>query len=173
MKRQVESGCRKRPKRDARKIVEPIGIRGYYRSLSGQGRGGNQEVVRSPRSPGSSRMSKQGGVCTGRFQVVILDWHRREDRLDEARPSWAVGAIGKLDPDEKLRHGDRCNGYVVLVTDDRVQIPTRPLDTHEDGGVEDQPFQGRSSTTRFARRARSSVVHEGSGLCFASRALTA
>lgn len=173
MIRRVLSGCGKRPQGNAREIGESTDVHGDHRALSSQGRGGDQKVVCSTWSPGSSCMGKQGGVCTGRLQIVVLDRQRRKDRLDEARPSLAMGAIGQLDPDEELCHGDRCNRHVVFVTDDRVELSARPLDTHDDGGVEDQPFQGRSSTMRFSRRTCNSVVHEGSGLCFASKAFTA
>lgn len=173
LRRRARSACGKRPKRHARKVGEPVGICRDHRPLSGQGRGRDHEVVRSTGSPGASRMGKQQGVCTGRLQVVVLDRQRREDRFDEARASWAMGSVGQLDADEKFRSGDRCDRHVVFVADDCVESPARPLDPDEDGRVEDQPFQDRSSTTRLSRRLRSSVVHEESGLCFASRSLTA
>lgn len=172
MSRQAASGCGKRPQRNAGKVIEPTSIRGDDRPLASQGGGGDQKVVRSTWSPSPSRMGQQGRVCPSRLQVVVLHRQRGEDRLDEARPPLAMGVIGQLDPDEELRHGDRRDRHVVFVADDRVQGSARPLDTYDDGGVEDQPFQGRSSTKRFSRSACNSVAHEGSGLCFASRAFT-
>jgi hypothetical protein len=166
------SGRRKRPQGDAGKIGEPAGICGHHDPSASQRCGGNQEVVGSTRAPRSPGVGEQRSMCARRLEVVVLDRQRGKDRIDEAGPALTMGGVGQFNPYQKFGRGDCGDRHVVFVADDRVETPARALDTHDDRGVEDQPFQGRSSTTRCSRSICSSVAHAGSALCFASSAFT-
>lgn len=96
-------------------------------------------------------------------EVVGLDRNSREDILDERTPALPALALGKLDADEQLGCGDRGDCDVVLVGDEGVERPSGALNRDEDGRVENQPFQGRSSMSSVARSSSSSDAHRRSG----------
>lgn len=54
-------------------------------------------------------------------KVVVLHWDRGEDGFDEPLPFIPTTAVGEFHPDQELGGGDRGDGDVVLVRDDRIK----------------------------------------------------
>jgi hypothetical protein len=74
-----------------------------------------------------------------------------------------MSSSGQIDPYEELRHGHGRDRDVVIVGDCVLQTPPTPLGRNEDGGVQDQSFQPRSSVSNIDPMAASSRSHLASG----------
>jgi hypothetical protein len=70
--------------------------------------------------------------------------------------------ICQLDTDQQLGDGDRSDGNVILVADQVVEPQLPAFAGDQDGRVQDQPGQFRSSSVTTPRSAASSSGHDGS-----------
>jgi hypothetical protein len=117
-------------------------------------------------------VGEQLGMGAGDLEVVVLDRDRSDDRVDQRLPTRPVGLVGQLDPHQQLGDGDRGDDDVVLVTDQVVEPDLPALAGDQDGRVEDQPVQFRSSSVTVPRSMASSSGHDGSAACSRRSCLT-
>jgi hypothetical protein len=108
-------------------------------------------------------MRQQPCMGPGDVEVIRLHRDRREDVFDEPCSPLLSLAVRELHPDEELRGGDRSEGDVVVVGDERIEGGRGALGSDQDGRVEDQSFQRRSSIASDARSSRSSDAQRRSG----------
>lgn len=111
------------------------------------------------RAPGAScavGVGKQSRVCSGNPQVVGLDRDAGEESLDERAAGGPASTIRELHANQQFRRRYRGDHDVVLVAHHLVDRRGRSLGRDQDGGVEDQPFQRRSSGLSAARSSASS-----------------
>ena len=123
----------------------------------------DQQVVSATGTARAPGICEQRCMRSRHTKVVRLDWNRHENVFDERAPSLSALASGELNTDQQFGGCDRRDHHVVFIVDDRVQRPRRALGRDEDGRVEYQPVQCRSSMARAARSSRSSAAHRRSG----------
>jgi hypothetical protein len=102
-------------------------------------------------------------VFAGDLEVVVLDWDRREQRLDVRPPLRTAACTSELDSKEELRHRDGSDRAFILVGNERADPHSVTLGTDEDGRIEDQSGQIGFSIVSKARVAAISCAHSRSG----------
>lgn len=110
-------------------------------------------------------MGEQDSVRSGHLKVIAFDRDGRQDRFDISLPGPPPASIGKFDTYEKLCCSDRGNRDVVFVADQVVEDLSVSLCSDENGRVQDQAVQRRSSAPTTARRSRSSFSQARSRAC--------
>jgi hypothetical protein len=83
--------------RDSGKFAEGRAVRGQDRPSCRSGGCGDHEVMRSPWSPFASHGDEKLRVGFGDIEVVINDWDRCDDVLDEVLPLKPRRTMRKLD----------------------------------------------------------------------------
>ena len=111
---------------------------------------------------GTPRLRQKPGMRGRRVEVVCLDWHSREDRFNERLPPPPAPRIRDLHSYEQLRCRDRRDRDVILIRDHSVEGRAAAFGGDQNGRVEDQAFQRRSSMRRPARSSASSLSQAGS-----------
>lgn len=154
-------------------VLEPECIGGEHDPLGADRGSGDDEVVGAARATGSTDVGQQPAVGSSGRQRVVLDPERREHLVHERFTSRAMSSSCELDPYQELRHGHGRDSDVVVVGDRVLQTPLTPFGRDEDGRIQDQSFQSRSSVSSIDRMAASSRSHLVSGRLPSSRSLTA
>ena len=93
------------------------------------------------------------------IDVIWFDGEDGEKGVDKALPRRSMPAGCECHTNEELGDGDCGDSHVVAIVDDVMKRLRSVLSSDQDRGVEDQPCQGRCSTTRAARTARRSAAH--------------
>ncbi len=152
-----------RPDRHPGEISERRRISRHDDSAGCKSGGRDDQVVRPAGSPLTSGGRQQEGVRPGDRQVVVDDRDVGRDVVDEALPSVSVSCGRKLYADKKLGDGDRGNGDVVLVADGLIDRGPGAFEIDEEGGVEEEPCQGRRSISSSSRTDATSRANAASG----------
>lgn len=126
-------------------------------------RRGDDQVMRTPGSPGAVGRSQETSVRPGDIEVVRLDRYHCEEIRQECLPSLPMGFAGELDAGKELSGCDGGHDDVVIGRNELGNRQPAALDLDQRGGIDDQSFQDRSSSSRPRRRARSSSAHAASG----------
>lgn len=88
---------------------------------------------------------------SGDIEVVAFHRDGRQDCFYVLLP-WATPSIvGEFNADEELCCGDCSDGDIVFVADQLIEYLSPSLRSYEDGRVQDQAVQCRSSTPTTAR----------------------
>jgi hypothetical protein len=109
-------------------------------------------------------MRQKVRVRAGGLEVVRFDGDGREQLFDECAARTLPTTIRELHSCEQLSRGDRRDRNIVLVGDDAVYRCARTFRRDDDGRIENQPFQRRSSGSTRPRTSASSSAQCGSGL---------
>jgi hypothetical protein len=104
---------------------------------------------------------EQLSVSVGHRQVVVDDWDRGSDVIDEVLALCAMPGVSELNADEKLRDGDGRHRYFVIIVDDLVESGSRPIGVNEECRVE-KKSQGRVSIASSSRTVATSREKPGS-----------
>ena len=94
--------------------------------------------------------------------VVVDDGDDVYDVVDEGLPVGAVEVIGEVDSDQQLGDGDGGDRGVVIIGDQVIEGRSRAVALDEEGGVEQEPAQGRCSISRSSRVEATSREKAGS-----------
>jgi hypothetical protein len=113
------------------------------------------------------------GVGFGDVEVVGEHGHTRHEVFEEGSPLGLLPASSEFDADPQLGDRDGGDGHVVLVSDEAVEVGTGAFGVDDEGGVEEESGQGRSSTSMSSRREASSRLQLGSAPWRRSTSLTA
>jgi len=135
------------PHRDVREVAERRGVGRDDRAVGGPGGGGDDEVVSSSGDALATDGHEQGGVGGGDIEVVAQDRNSRDDVVHERLTPGAASSSRQLDADAQFGHRDRGDGDVILVRNEIVEVIAGSLRIDEEGRVEEQPAQDRSSTS--------------------------
>src|SRR5215208_2469146 len=162
----------KEANRDLGQLVEPGGVGGDDGPGTGPGGGGDEEIMGAAGPSLPARVREQDGVDLGDLDVVGLDRDGRQQRLDKRPARRLAPSVRELDADHQLRDRHRCDRDVVFITDHRVVGGAGPLGGNQDGRVENQPFQRRTSGSSPERSSVSSRAHAASAGWLRKRSLT-
>ena len=124
-------------------------------------------------STGLSHRHEQLGVRARDFDVVADDRKRLDDVVEERLSRVPARTGGGFDADAELGDRDDCNGGLVVVGDQFVQVQGRSFGVDEDVGVQQEERQNRSSTVRSSRMACISLPQARSTRWRRSRAFAA
>lgn len=102
---------------------------------------GDQQIVRASSSTGAPDVCEESGMGARHLEVVGLDRQRVQYRLHECMARRSPPPVRQLNTDEEL--GRRYGRYddIVLVVYDLSDRCAPTFCGHEDGRIEDQPFQ--------------------------------
>ena len=87
----------------------------------------------------------------GNRLVVVDDRDDVDDVVHEGLPVGAVDVIGQVHSDQQLGDGDGGDRRVVVIGDQVIEGRSRAVSVDEEGGVEEEPAQGRCSISRSSR----------------------
>lgn len=142
--------------RDVRQIAEGGNVGCDDGAVGGLCGRSNDEIVSSSREAVSTDGDQQLSVGGSDLEVVAQDRDRGDDIVDERLAPGTGSPLGQHNADAEFGDGDRRDGHVVFVGDQLVELIASPLRVDEEGRVEKQPVQDRSSTSTSWRRATSS-----------------
>lgn len=144
------------PDGNVREITERPGVGRDHGAVRCLRSGGDDEIVSSSPDAFSADGNKQSGVGRGDVDVVAQDRNSGDDVVHERLAPGTVPALGQLNADAQFGHGDRRDGHFVVVGDQLIEVITGPFRIDQEGRVEEQPVQDRSSTSTSWRSATSS-----------------
>ena len=133
---------------DAGQVVESSGVRGDDCAVSGDGGRSDDQIVGASRAARPSGVGQEGRMCPRHIVVVVLDDDVGDEILDERQAAAASPLVGQLHADEELGCGDGGDDNVIVVSKEKIDIPLAALDGNENGRIENQAGQDRSSATR-------------------------
>jgi len=107
---------------------------------------------------GFTDRDQQFGVRASNCEVVADDRQAVDDVIEELAPRTSTLAGRELDSDAEFGDRDRCNGGLVVVTDQVVEIERCAFGLDEDAGVQQEQRQNRSSVVNWFRKATSSPL---------------
>ena len=114
--------------------------------------------------PLSTYGNQQACVRTSHLKVVVDDGDCFQDAVEKVASVLSGPAHGELDPDAQLCDSDRSDGHIVLVSDHPVEVVARALGVDQEGRVEYEATQDRSSIATSSRVAVRSSSQALSGL---------
>jgi hypothetical protein len=158
---------------NTRKVFEAAGVGGEHCAAGGDRGRGDEKVVSSAWPTCLADGRQQLGVVARDPEVVGQRRDGFQDSVEESLASGAARACDQVHPDQELggRHRRDCD--VVVVCDDLVEVRALSLGVDQEGGVEQQQAQGRSSSETARRTSLTSCVHSASIACSRSACLIA
>src|ERR1019366_10506061 len=116
--------------------------------------------------------NQQSSMIHSHVKVVGDHPDNLDDSVEKVATAAAGRALCELDAHGQLRNGDCSDGNVIFVADHPVEVATRAFGVDQEGGVEYEATQDRSSMATSSRVAMRSASHALSALRCRSRALT-
>jgi hypothetical protein len=144
---------------DTWKVLETLRVGGEDRAAGSQCGRGDDEVVGAA---GPARLAdgrQQLGVSVGDPDVIRQGRDHFQNSVDEGLTRGAAPSLSQVHSDQELSHRHRRDGDVVVVGDDLVEVPTLSLGADQEGRIEQQQVQGRSSSESDPRTSSTSRAH--------------
>jgi hypothetical protein len=115
--------------------------------------------MRPSRSSLTPNRDEKLGVSPCNSEVIINDRERRHNIVDEALAAEPGFSLGQLRADLQLGQRNGCDGDVIVVIENVVEIDIRSVRVDKKGRVKKQPTQNRSSATTNSRASRMTIIH--------------
>jgi hypothetical protein len=116
----------------AREILEGGFVGADHEEVEGFGGGRDDEVVRAARFALRSDLDQESCVRFGNVEVVVEDGDGADDVLDISGSCRLKPTVGQKGAHSKFGHGDRCDGHVVVIIDDDVEIASGSFGVDEE-----------------------------------------
>ncbi len=107
----------------------------------------------------TSNRDEKVGVRPCDSEVVVNNWKRGHDVVDETLTAVPGFSLGQLHADLELGQRNCRDGDVVVVINNVVETGIRSFCVNKEGRVKKQSAQNRSSATTSPRASRMTFIH--------------